>query len=533
MHAASLGEFFQFLQCQLRMEAREVLDKDVEFQDAGAQAMWEDYVKFVTPNLGRNERWVPYHTAFGVHEFFLIESVHHKVTRVWNEKRRFMAIFVFRAHCKRDFFTEAQLPHLLGESFWRDPVHAFRPHGPLERSMLQYRKNTGRPLLTLCFRMIPERILKDDDQNLVRSILVRTQRLLEVAEKAWPVIKDPKKGAAQKFQEISVMIQSANGLGDTWVKMLTVCLDLAYPKLGLLESQCEVGIGASAPLRCLLPGGGAESPKEALKELTRAVNRSAGPNSKHFWSYLPKVERLAQSKFQRLPLILQQVKTTVKKMSPVTLQVQLCEYRQFRNSLARTRYGMPCDESMKLPDKERRLRPEDHFEYDQKRKLITFQVPLEGDKKIPFEASVTSARNNRKLAERVAAMCFEKLRQGVPKKDVEAFRQEMYQQCKNLGSKDAPESSNAWQKCKATLNQKSPVVCFSFEYPNGKKDPFQTTVGAAGTVMEAERIARLCYAKFESGAKKDDVLAYRAKLYKEVPGASALPAPLAKRLRIS
>mmetsp|Transcript_110545 Transcript_110545/g.323430 ORF Transcript_110545/g.323430 Transcript_110545/m.323430 type:complete len:571 (+) Transcript_110545:61-1773(+) len=529
---ASLAEFFQFLQCQLRMEARQVMYEEMDLEDQGALAMWADYEKFVTPNLGLSERWVPYHTAFGVHEFFLIESVHHRCAPGWNEKRRFMSIFVFRAHCKKDLFTEAQLPYLLTEDFWRDPVKAFRPGGQIERTMLHYRRTTKRPLLTLCFRMIPERLLKDDDENLVRSIILRTQRLLEVAEKAWPVIKDPKMRPEDKFNEISALVQNANGLGETWAKMITVCLDLAYPKQGLLESQCEVGIGALAPLRCLLPNGGPENPREALKELTRAVNCSVGPSAQHFWKFLPEVEKVARRKFKRLPLIMEQVKTRATKMSAVTLQVQLCEYRQFRNGMARIRFNLPGDETMKLPEKEKRVKPEDYMHYDEQLKKFTFKVQVEGREPIPFEVSQFGTRNSRPLAERVAATCFEKLRNGVSKKDVEDFRTEMYRQCQLLRVKDVPDRSIAWQKCKGSLTNPARAVSFTYEYKNCRKVCFQTTSGATGgSVLEAERIARLCYRKFESGAWKEDVIAYRDKLYQDFIPSGPSAESSAKRRR--
>jgi len=49
--------------------------------------------------------------------------------------------------------------------------------------------------------------------------------------------------------------------------------------------------------------------------------------------------------------MLAQTMTKPHKMSAVTLQVQLCEYRQFRNGLARSKYGLTEDLSMKLPEK--------------------------------------------------------------------------------------------------------------------------------------------------------------------------------------
>merc|ERR1719192_499867 len=88
----------------------------------GGCALWQDYEAFVMPNLGSTERWVPYHTALGVHEFFLLQSIHHQKEPLWDAKRRFLAIFIFRAHCKRDFLNRARLPHLQCEDFTHDPT---------------------------------------------------------------------------------------------------------------------------------------------------------------------------------------------------------------------------------------------------------------------------------------------------------------------------------------------------------------------------------------------------------------------------
>jgi len=279
MPQATLQEFLHFLQCQICLEAREITTTHVELKDEGARAMWPAYEAFVTPNLGSAEKWVPYHTVLGVHEFFLIQSVHHKNEPSWNAQRRFLAIFIFRAHCKKDFFTQCQLPFLQQEWFWADPLAAFAKEGPLELAMRRYRKTTRQPLLTLAMRMIPDRLLEDDDDNLVRSIVLRTQKLLAIAENAWPVINDTGKTAEAKFAEISFLVQQANGLGETWAKMMTVCIDLAYPEIGLLASQCEVGIGAVGPLFCLLGDNSAAVPKEALQELLRIVNTTETSSS--------------------------------------------------------------------------------------------------------------------------------------------------------------------------------------------------------------------------------------------------------------
>merc|ERR1719254_394971 len=99
--------------------------------------------------------------------------------------------------------------------------------------------------------------------------------LLDVAEQPWPVLKDTKKSAVQRITEISSMIQQASGCGDTWAKMLTVCIDLAYPKEQFLEKQCDVGTGAAPPLRCLLPKGGSGDRAKDLKSLLLLVNKTS------------------------------------------------------------------------------------------------------------------------------------------------------------------------------------------------------------------------------------------------------------------
>lgn len=166
MPSATLREFYQFLQCQLKKEVEVHMSKEgktLTLEDKGAVEMWPEYEAFVKPNLGGTERWVPFHTIFGVHELFLVKKVHH--AGLWNEYQRFQAIFIFRAHCKGDLFQQAQLPTMLKKSFWENPKEAFRVGGIMEKAMLQCCRTTQNPLLTLSFHMIPERILKYDDEK--------------------------------------------------------------------------------------------------------------------------------------------------------------------------------------------------------------------------------------------------------------------------------------------------------------------------------------------------------------------------------
>merc|ERR1711972_1228039 len=116
-------------------------------------------------------------------------------------------------------------------------------------------------------------------------------------------MKDKKKTAVQKITEISQMIQEAPSCGETWAKMLTVCIDLAYPKEQFLEKQCDVGTGAAPPLRCLLSSGSSGDTAKDLKTLMTAVNASKSAHAKHFWCTLKKAEDLVRGKFKSLPLV--------------------------------------------------------------------------------------------------------------------------------------------------------------------------------------------------------------------------------------
>jgi len=384
----------------------------------------------------------------------------------------------------------------------------------MEKSMSGYRKTTNRPLLTNCFRIIPERLLKDDDQNLVRSITNRSMRLLHVSEECWPVLKS-KLPPAEKLNRLSNLILQAEGCGETWAKMLTVCMDLAYPEERLLESQCDVGIGAAKPLQCLVGRGAAVAvdKREALSVLLGKVNAATGPAAKHFWQTVQNVERKLQTKFSKHPLVVSQTKTQRGKMTAVTLQVQLCEYRQFRHSVARLQYGLPDDESMRGdPDAEGRLTAANFIAVDEKRKVVTLEYPGPDSKKISTQVTLQATGGNVNVARRVAAMMFSKMRDGASIAEVEKFRDEMLKDY--VGGEDVPDDSEAWNVCRMQVNMGAPACGFNVEQKGGKRVPFQTTSQAAGgNVLEAERVARLCWQQLNKGVPKENVLAYRQKLY--------------------
>ena len=278
---------------------------------------------------------MPFHTVLGPHDFFVVTQILQNAALPWSSWQRFVAMFVFRAHCKSNLFQEAQLPEMLQEDFWKDPKSHFADNGKVIAAMLDFRRSTREAVQTGAFRSIPQRLCKDDDENLVRNVARRTQTLLDVATKVWPMLQDHTLSSSEKFRQISGTIQSAHGLGETWTKTLMVTIDIAYPELKILSETCNVGLGALKALKRLAPDHKNE-PKycqQSLTQVTAAANMSTSDAASGFWSMLDQLEVRARQRFVTFPLIVAQVKTPRGQLSVATVQVQLCEWRQFQEFL--------------------------------------------------------------------------------------------------------------------------------------------------------------------------------------------------------
>ena len=450
-----LGDFFAFQQCQLKMEARYFMNTEFELKDPAALEIWPLVEKLETRNQGKNEKWVPYHTVLGVHELFVVKEIHHAKVSCWTPYSRFVTMCIFRSHCSLNLFQRVQRPYLEQASFWKDPVAGFALKTPLHLDTMKYRK-AGNALQTSSFLIIPERLVDDADENLVMNLMIRTQRLIQLADKLWPLVSDKKapQNSEALFQTISSMISEVCNLGETWVKMLMVCIHLAYPNLSLLQNRCEVGTGAKGGMLQMLEDEGMIEPKGekektgdelirlvvnlkggivelrqcscrniqllqvgshdrrfpfglasfdrahamvaklaefaregmqidkllqkkeelfkdtslkvpklgldakrakelaaaaalgqktdvektqdkkaviALSKLCEIVNKSDSPSCEHFWNLNAEVEAQGKKTFAKWPLIVEQMKTKRRCLSAATLQVQLCEWRQFQN----------------------------------------------------------------------------------------------------------------------------------------------------------------------------------------------------------
>merc|ERR1712048_1535075 len=265
------------------------------------------------------------------------------------------------------------------------------------------------------------------------------------------------------------------------------------------------------------------------------VNESRSIHAEQFWTTLKQAETLILDKFKSVPLVCAQAQTNDHAMTACTLQVQLCEYRQFRHCIARMKYGLPEDETMRGEDERKTaLAPEDFVELNEEKRCIEFDIPID-DRKIHFEVSLAAVGNRNMVACRVAEMCFIRLREGMSKPDVEKFRDTIL--AGHVEDEDVPDDSPAWVSVKGSALNPSAPVQFSVKGKDGQKVQFLTTVPAAGgSTLEAERIARLCWMKLKTGSKKEDVLEYRNMLYKKRTAqgaAGGLDSFLAKRPRTS
>jgi len=104
---------------------------------------------------------------------------------------------------------------------------------------------------------------------------------------------------------------------------------LEVPKLDL-DAKREELIAGGAPLPRKREG---PSPSDALMALGARINESNIPSAKHFWKLLAEVEAHGRKYFGNYPLIVAQMKTKARVIHAATLQVQLCEFRQFENFL--------------------------------------------------------------------------------------------------------------------------------------------------------------------------------------------------------
>merc|ERR1740129_1167344 len=170
--------------------------------------------------------------------------------------------------------------------------------------------------------------------------------------------------------------------------------------------------------------------------------------------------------------------------------------------------------------------------YKGSQNLVMFEhVFKHGEPKARLQVTVNAVGGDIEEAYRICLLCFVKFEAGATKDEVLQYRDRLYKmvaaRVNTTGeddsagveveavadAEDAPPESLAHVKCRYRVDKD--VVMFDHAFKDGEpKTRFQVTVAAAGGDMqEACRICRVCFARFEAGATKDEVLQYRTKLY--------------------
>ena len=109
---------------------------------------------------------------------------------------------------------------------------------------------------------------------------------------------------------------------------------LKVPKLGL-DAEAKKMLKAKAA-HVKVDRSKEPSPAEGLVQLReRIVKEYKGRNRKLFWNLLRKAEDKFTKRYSSKKLITKQMMVSKKGLSCGTLQVQLCEFRQFNNALSK------------------------------------------------------------------------------------------------------------------------------------------------------------------------------------------------------
>merc|ERR1712060_761941 len=116
--------------------------------------------------------------------------------------------------------------------------------------------------------------------------------------------------------------------------MLMVSISMIYPTLRLLKTSCEVGDGAVNGLKKLVVGS-TRSYRDQLTGLTRDLNSDAARRlHPRFWQVLREVESIGLQECTSMPLRKYYLNES-DQLGADTVQVQLCEWRQFQDDIER------------------------------------------------------------------------------------------------------------------------------------------------------------------------------------------------------
>lgn len=329
----------------------------VEWRDL---ASCEPFMKeFLLGKCARGEKWMPWHSALGTHERYILEVVN-QLPLLASEREKYALAYAFSGSRQIELFETLIRPMFengasvddrkLGRLIIEDPDTAFARDGAMHRRYAEYRKR-GKRLHTTAYSCHPPRGSSGDE--FVFYVVDRTRRFIHIGHDAFECLKpslrdsrqlqsDPvarKRSGAELRANLERKLMSFREIGPTMTKMFLVSTHLSYPWMGLLDSHCTVGDGADAAFDFLYPKIGPRlRPEHRVDLLIRTFDHLHAecvsdvqllPRFNHMLRWV--TSRARKSFTSCVPPY-----SMESKMTYYDLQVNLCEWRKFRSAVDST-----------------------------------------------------------------------------------------------------------------------------------------------------------------------------------------------------
>ena len=306
---------------------------------------------FLLGRCAKGDKWMPWHCALGTHERYLLEVVS-ELPLLESGREKYVLGFAFSGSREIELFeailrplfedTASESDRNLGRQVLWNSKEAFKRNGIIHQRYVDYRK-TGKKLHTTAYQCHPPKGSAGDE--FVFYVVDRTRRFVDLGHRAYDLIK-PVVEEATTIEEdsgksgdlrrrLSAVFMSAHEIGPTMTKMFLVSTHLAYPEARILDDDCAVGDGADAAFDFLFP---------SLPPRPKALSRGpllaklhdhllTSPLFPRFSKMLQWVATKARDRFSSADSKKIPISVLSKTVTPYDLQVNLCEWRKFRNAV--------------------------------------------------------------------------------------------------------------------------------------------------------------------------------------------------------
>jgi hypothetical protein len=360
-----VSHFTHFLLAQLRWQHGKIVgsfdDFDRECAKYDSQLGVSDIVAMEPLMLdffsrhAKGDKWVPFHAVLGVHELYIF-------TNIWklhylSEGEKYALACGFSGSRFPELYDEVIMCCFKenecskeGREILDNPKHAFRRNGPVHIRFDEYRSRGGK-LHTSAFspRPIPTGAV---GKEYTFYILERTRIFLEMGIKIYSNLIAPALLSNHQinWEEMDAEFQNTKWVGPTLSKMFLVSTHFCFPSLKLLAHGIEVGIGAQEAFKLFYPGiqpakdfSMLTNRREILLHLFNHSFSSCGSSSSSYDDnnqqkavlseprLNPMIKWCAEQAYTKYRSDGIALDTFCKELDLLTFQVNLCEWRKFRN----------------------------------------------------------------------------------------------------------------------------------------------------------------------------------------------------------